>query len=1509
MLSVALSPAEAQRYIDRLAPDHTETASIACMNSPKNVTISGGSKIINALMALLDGAGIFTRKLQVDNAYHSLYMEPIAAEYRRLVGTMKAGTRTGSDAPRFYSSLTGKRAAAPELRSAEYWVNNLTSPVRFSEALALLLTDSTSKPKKLGRQNTSMPITELVEIGPHSALRGPVREIMDEGPETGSVVYESVLKRGVSATDTLLGAAGWLYCRGHDVNVAKIGQAGAERSSPELLVDLPSYPFNHSKSYWNESRLSKGYRFRKFPRHELLGAPVPDWDKSNAIWRNWIRISENPWITDHRITGSVLYPAAGMLVMAIEASRQLVNPEKKVKAFRFREVSLHMALRVPLGAEGVETHFHLRPYADSTSLASGSWNEFELRSVHGDDWLEHCRGFIQTEYETTYNPVDDGLEDRLFNQTCADVVKDAEVTCNNVVATKQLYEILQTVGFDFGPTFQNLSEVGVDKDRNSVATITAPDIKSRMPYGHVQPHLIHPATLDGVLQSVVVAMTKGGRDIGEIMVPVSFKELWIAADSDVNHDRHRVKANANFLGLRQAEASFVSIDPISRKPLVVAEGFVSTAIAQRQTAQEDGSHRHICFNIDWKPDPSFVTQKIATNTFIAAKELQSYNPTQLIADMETLCYLYMKRYMQTNSAAKVKDMKPHHRKYIAWMEHQFERLERGEVIHGKPEWNKYAEDDAYFKGLEARMEFASPEATLTVAVGRAMEQILDGEVDPLQVLFHEKRAENVYRAATGAEISYQRLSGYLDALAHKEPGMKILEVGAGTGGATRPILETLASHGENEIGLCRFSSYDFTDISPSFFEKAKETFHYAVSRMNFKVLNIESDPVQQGFEPEQYDMIVAANVFHATKSIDKTLQHVRKLLKPGGRLVLYEITNATLMQTGFGFGLLPGWWLSTEPYRKWSPLLSVEDWGTHLKRNGFAGIDISFKDYPDARNHVSSVIIATASADLPKSRTVPEVLIIASPSSSLQNHVAEDAQRTLLGSGVAECQILSLNDIKTMEYDHKICIFLPELESSFLLNVEEENYSSLKRMTVSASGILWLTQGGGRSCKNSTAELVTGLARTIRAENATLKFITLSIETVHDADGVVASMMKVFNAIFVKNENNVVDNTFTDIDGVIHIPRIVEANYMNKAILAKTTQPRPQPSTFGADPSRALKLVIGSPGLLDTLHFDDDPLHEQPMKEGDVEFRVMASGLNFLDIMVTLGQVIGSQIGIEAAGVVTRTGSNSCWKQGDRVCGMLKGSVKTFARTVENALARIPDDVSFTAAASLPVVFVTAYCALYDIANIQKGETVLVHAAAGGVGQASIQLAQLRGAEVYATVGSIEKCELLQKAYGIPRDHIFSSRDLTFAPGVMRMTKGRGVDVIINALSGAALRASWDCMAPFGRFVELGKVDIYSSARLNMASFKNNVRFEFLDVCFMGENDEMRFKRILGAVMRLVAEGAITELRPVQVYPFAKLQEAFRYMQSGAHSGKIVLEPHEDDEIMVSSHITVHMPL
>ena len=285
MLSAALSPEEAQLYlVEAEKGSDVRDLTIACINSPKNVTISGSLDGITHLKSILDAKKIFARKLQVENAYHSVYMNLLAGDYTRLVGDLELGNRVRkTELALFYSSVTGSLASPKDLQTVEYWIKNLVSPVQFLQSITTMFAETTPGVKKLGARKTSAPITELLEIGPHGALRGPLREIIGELPRSNKINYETLLIRGVSATQTSLAAAGRLYCHGNGVDIAKINEGKAKHVSKNLLVDLPTYPFNHSKSYWNESRLGKGYRFRKSPRHELLGASVPDWDKNNTI--------------------------------------------------------------------------------------------------------------------------------------------------------------------------------------------------------------------------------------------------------------------------------------------------------------------------------------------------------------------------------------------------------------------------------------------------------------------------------------------------------------------------------------------------------------------------------------------------------------------------------------------------------------------------------------------------------------------------------------------------------------------------------------------------------------------------------------------------------------------------------------------------------------------------------------------------------------------------------------------------------------------------------------------------------------------------------------------------------------------------------------------------------------------------------------------------------------------------------------------------------------------------
>ena len=225
--------------------------------------------------------------------------------------------------------------------------------------------------------------------------------------------------------------------------------------------------------------------------------------------------------------------------------------------------------------------------------------------------------------------------------------------------------------------------------------------------------------------------------------------------------------------------------------------------------------------------------------------------------------------------------------------------------------------------------------------------------------------------------------------------------------------------------------------------------------MNFRTLNIENDPAHQGFDLEQYDLVIGANVLHATKSIDVTLQNCRKLLKPGGKLMLYELTGTTKIRTGFGFGLLPGWWLSNEPHRRWGPLMSVPTWSTHLQRTGFTGVDISFDDYPDSEaNQLNSVIISTAIFDPPKARQLLATVIIIDGKSTLQNALAEQLQSTIEDAKLCKCEIVPLQQLQATSFDQKSCIFLPELETSFLDSIHEDGYKGLQNMTGKADNIL-----------------------------------------------------------------------------------------------------------------------------------------------------------------------------------------------------------------------------------------------------------------------------------------------------------------------------------------------------------------------------------------------------------------------------------------------------------------------
>lgn len=303
MIAVALSQTSIRPYLAETATSMGgHRLAIGCINSPKNLTLTGDEECVDQLKLMMDRDHIFARKLRVPVAYHSWHMEDVVSEYRSLLidSSVDHEDVTIENAPRIFSSVSGILISPDELRCPEYWVKNLASQVNFSSALTELCTSLTS-----GLQGSSATApTRLVEIGPNGALRRPVHEVLSSDPAFEHISYRSILTHGMPATITVLEFLGSLHCFGYKFDIPAANSSHVEQNKLHMLCDLPEYPFDHSRAYWLESRISRNYRFSQYPRHELLGRRTDDWNPLEAKWRNIIRVSELSWIKDHKVRAS-----------------------------------------------------------------------------------------------------------------------------------------------------------------------------------------------------------------------------------------------------------------------------------------------------------------------------------------------------------------------------------------------------------------------------------------------------------------------------------------------------------------------------------------------------------------------------------------------------------------------------------------------------------------------------------------------------------------------------------------------------------------------------------------------------------------------------------------------------------------------------------------------------------------------------------------------------------------------------------------------------------------------------------------------------------------------------------------------------------------------------------------------------------------------------------------------------------------------------------------------------
>lgn len=573
-----------------------------------------------------------------------------------------------------------------------------------------------------------------------------------------------------------------------------------------------------------------------------------------------------------------------------------------------------------------------------------------------------------------------------------------------------------------------------------------------------------------------------------------------------------------------------------------------------------------------------------------------------------------------------------------------------------------------------------------------------------------------------------------------------------------------------------------------------------------------------------------------------------------------------------------------------------------LRGAGFTGITTILQDREVADICGQSIMVAENNEVIGLQDANRKVHIISS--AATQNLATALQSRITSDFGYKNCSIVSLSDLSETELIYDTCVSLIDLESPLLAQFTEQQYNDLNHIVATSDGVLWLS---GDFQKDPSQYMITGLIRTVRWERDldAPNLITLSVaEPRPDDDQFVESILSVFKHQFVDSIDDESKNAEYFLrDNELLTNRLIDAQNANGFVHSNFAEADPKQGPLG-EAGRPIMLDTSSPGSLSALHFATDPVWARPMAENEVEVEIRAVGLNFRDVLIAMGEHVAACLGNEAAGYVSRIGSKVTNVQvGDRVVymnGLVDGGcLKTFGRQVADAVVKLPDSVSFEDAASLPCVYSTAIHGLYDIAHLSEGESVLIHAAAGGVGQAAIQLANIVGAEVFATVSTPEKRDLLINEYGVKKDHIFSSRDLSFVKGIMRMTDNRGIDVVLNSLSGDALRASWDVLAPFGRFIEIGKKDAQSNGRIDLSPLLRQTVMASVDLTTIMNYKPKKLGQLITETVRLFAEGKVRLAKPTRVMDYTQIEEAFRSLQSGKSMGKTVFKPSPSDLVPI----------
>lgn len=1038
---------------------------VAACNSPSSVTLSGDEDAITEMVDLFEDENKFVRRLKVDKAYHSHHMLPCSQSYLDSMKKIAVRVKRPESSCAWASSVYPDRPM-DEIANLDgsYWLDNLLSPVLFMQAV--------ERAMSLG------PFDGAIEVGPHPALKGPVRETLQDLQI--DMPYTGLLQRNSGANQSISNAFGYLWTHLDNLVIDFDRYEGAMGgpASYRFISDLPVYQWNHSQAYWHESNLSRNLRQRSHPVHPLLGDLSPQSSPHQLTWKTILRPQDLPWVHDHQIQGQTVFPAAGYAVTALETVPFLAA-ESPVQLVEIEDLIIHQAM--VFENDDQESGIEVRS-------AVTNINRDDPSSITAHFTYEACTG-----NQHIFHLVASGDISISIGEPSSQMLPATGSHEPNMVEVppETLYSALKDVGYGYTGPFKALSDLKrkLGKASGSVDMTTAESNGEALS--------VHPAVLDAAFHSIILAFSypKDGQ-LWALHLPTRIQRIRVNPSLCGRHwlgvghvpfvasilDAHGANGASGFKGDVEIHSSTGEYSAIQVEGLHVVPFTPATPADDQQ----------LFYATHWiNAEP---------NADIPGAYLATTEEKELAIILERGCYFYLRQLEHQVPPDHPGRSDKYNAAYLNFASHTHKLCLEGRHRYAKKEWLNDTLEDI----VAATERFSDrPEVKAMHVVGEQMPRAIRGETSMLEHLMMTGLLDDYYaRALSMAQGTYVLAETVLQ-IARRYPHGRILEVGAGTGGATRPILKRIGHD---------FSSYTFTDISAGFFGSAQSEFAAYNDQMTYSILDLEQDMQAQGFEKHSYDLVVASFVLHATKSLEQTVRRVRSLLKPGGYLIMYEVTNVDLIRGTALFGCLPGWWQGMEEGRTLGASVTESKWDSILRRTGFSGID-TMTPIHDALPLPNSVLVSQAVDDwvefirepllarpsLFLGRSVIKHLFIVGGTTFRVSRLIEDVQKLIRVFCEEIIRVETLEELDHAKVDSNATVLvLEDLDQPVFKDITAARFDSLKKLFGLEKAIVWVTQD--RMVDNPFSNMPVGFARSALWEVPELRYQFVDFQDVHKID-------------------------------------------------------------------------------------------------------------------------------------------------------------------------------------------------------------------------------------------------------------------------------------------------------------------------------------------------------------------------------------------------------------------------